>query len=112
MRPAPEVANGEQVLASLYRHVGFNGVSEKMVPINGRKLQKYLSPNLNRQNNDAEISDKHLSKDNFLTISNLISSPKLPTNLERGFSDWSHGSRCSRLFAVPRLGGNPWNQEL
>ena len=35
MRPAPEVANGEQVLASLYRHVGFNGVSEKMVPVMG-----------------------------------------------------------------------------
>ena len=53
MRPAPEVANGEQVLASLYRHVGFNGVSGKMVPTNGRKLQKHLLPNF-RQHNDAE----------------------------------------------------------
>ena len=111
MRPAPEVANGEQVLASLYRHVGFNGVSEKMVPINGRKLQKHLLPNLDRQHNDAESTDKHLTKDNFHNlISNLISSPKLPNQSGKRFLQIGPIVPDAAVYSLsPRLGGNPWN---
>ena len=111
MRPAPEVANGEQVLASLYRHVGFNGVSEKMVPINGRKLQKHLLPNLDRQHNNAESTDKHLTKDNFHNlISNLISSPKLPNQSGKRFLQIGPIVPDAAVYSLsPRLGGNPWN---
>ena len=45
MRPAPEVATGEVVMASLYRQVGFVDLSESKVPTHGRALQKKLQAN-------------------------------------------------------------------
>src|SRR5438874_1303571 len=38
MRPAPEMATGEVVLASLQRNLGFKLATERTVPANGRQL--------------------------------------------------------------------------
>lgn len=110
MRPAPEVANGEVVLASLYRAVGFKNVSERQVPVNGRKLEKSLSPQKPSET-DRLVSSEHLSSSDFLhLISNLISSPKLHNQSGKRFLQINPLVPDAALYSLSaRLAGNSWN---
>src|SRR5690606_16058286 len=56
MRPAPEFATGEVVLASLYRAVGFDGVSEKKVPSLGSEFKRKLERERRRPEVSGAIS--------------------------------------------------------
>ena len=59
MNPAPEYANSEVLLASLYRVIGFSSISEGNVPQNGRDLDKKIQ-------NLAQIQQLETLRDTLL----------------------------------------------
>ena len=85
MRPAPEYATGEVVLASTYRNVGFSKdtISEGRVPATGRELQKRL-----------EKANSPRARERFITVppetwkrivEGTLRSPKQPSQSARRF---------------------------
>tara|TARA_B110000008_G_scaffold243267_1_gene252180 strand:- start:217 stop:1716 length:1500 start_codon:yes stop_codon:yes gene_type:complete len=103
MRPAPEYASGEVLLASLYRNVGLN-VSEGSVPKNGRKLKNLLNSKSPKhsQNFPPEKFDE--------IISQSLSSPKVPNQSGKRFLQICPLVPDAAIYSLSaRLSSNSWN---
>lgn len=82
--PAPEYASSEILIASLYRIIGYESISEGAVPQAGRDLDKKIQ----------RFHDKHLPPPNGATLSvdlwntvlhGVLESPKLPNQSAKRF---------------------------
>lgn len=108
MRPAPEYASGEVLLASLYRNVGFSEkVSEGKVPTLGRDLAKRLE----RGRRSGGDQGTGIGLD---TLKNLmygaISSPKQPNQTTRRFLQLCPLIPDAAIYSLSaRLSANSWN---
>jgi hypothetical protein len=106
MRPAPEYASGEVVMASVYRNVGFGGtVSEGKVPQFGRDLGKRLE---RTQRSDPESCVDANTWRNI--ISGPLSSPKQPNQTSRRFLQICPIVPDAAIYSLSaRLSANSWN---
>lgn len=105
LRPAPEFATAEVVLASTYRASGFDGHSENSVPSTGNKLAKATAKP------GPGDRDRHISSATWRTILHgAIESPRQPNQSSR-----RHLQLCPIVPDValysgsPRLSGSSWN---
>ena len=109
MRPAPEYASGEVVLASTYRNFGFSteGVSEGKVPKFGRDFQKKIESG--KKGKDAE--ETGVDPDAFRRIvTGTLRSPKQPNQTARRFLQISPVVPDASLYSLSaRLSSNSWN---
>lgn len=108
MRPAPEYASGEVILASLYRRVGFSGrVSEGRVPALGRDFDRRLQTGRDGKGESRNSSDANLWR---TVISPAISSPKQPNQTARRFLQLSPIVPDAAMYSFSaRLSANSWN---
>jgi hypothetical protein len=107
MRPAPEYASGEVLLASLYRNVGFDGAaSEGATPQRGRELLKRIT---NKRGNPA--TEAELSVDSWEAIvCKSLSSPKQPNQASSRFLQICPLVPDASLYSLSaRLASNTWN---
>lgn len=106
IKPAPEFATAEVVVASLYRASGFELVSEKNVPANGREFSKETSkPNFH---------DKTGSKIDLETwrilLQGVLDSPKQPNQSSKRFLQMSPVIPEIAIYSgSARLAGSSWN---
>ncbi|MDG1004576.1 MAG: hypothetical protein P8N58_06815 [Emcibacteraceae bacterium] len=109
MRPAPEYASGEVVLASTYRYFGFSKdeISEGKVPALGRDFQKRIKKG--RKGKEAE--DTGVDADAFLRIvSGTLRSPKQPNQTAKRFLQISPVVPDACIYSLSaRLTSNSWN---
>ncbi|MEO3428720.1 hypothetical protein AAFN88_07680 [Pelagibius sp. CAU 1746] len=110
MRPAPEYASGEVILASTYREVGFKGdaVSEGRTPKNGREFQKNLDKG-RRPRADAVGTDIDIEAWRRI-ITGTLRSPKQPNQAAKRFLQISPVVPDAALYTLSaRLSANSWN---
>jgi hypothetical protein len=103
MTPAPEYASSEVLLASLYRTIGLEGVSEAKVPQLGRDLERRLRA--------AKPGGKPvLSPDAWNSVIHwVLESPKLPNQSAKRFLQMSPVvPEAARYSGSARLAGSPW----
>lgn len=106
IRPAPEFATGEVVLSSLYRAVGFNGVSEKKVPSLGNEFRKALDKERRRQSAAGALSPEVWRT----VVDRVVQSPKVAQQSSKRFLSLSPVVPDAAIYSgAARLGGNPWN---
>lgn len=103
MRPAPEYANSEVLLASLYRVVGL-GVQESEVTKQGRELLGRVS------SPKAPPAHATASATTWSTvIRGSLESPKLPNQSSKRFLQLTPiVPEVARYSGSARLAGNPW----
>ena len=79
MRPAPEYASGEVLLASTYRYVGFSKdlVTEGKVPALGREFQKNIEKGKKGKNTQQDSIDPDTCK---RIVTGTLRSPKQPNH--------------------------------
>ena len=106
IRPAPEFATGEVVMASLYRANGFSSVAEKEVPKKGRELD--LAANRARA---RRAEGGRIKPETWRTIiDRVIQSPKVSQQSSKRFLSLSPVVPDVALYSgSARLAGNPWN---
>jgi len=109
MKPAPEYANGEVILASLYRNVGFanaaSQVAEAKVPSNGAKLDKLIE-----RGNPTAISPAGVPASTWKGILAALRSPRQPNQSARRVLQISPIVPDAAIYSLSaRLRGNPWN---
>jgi hypothetical protein len=107
MRPAPEYASGEVLLASLYRNVGFgDAVSEGTTPQRGRELLKRMA-----SRRGAAVEADALSVDGWEEIvCKSLSSPKQPNQASSRFLQICPVVPDAALYSLSaRLASNTWN---
>jgi hypothetical protein len=105
--PAPEYANSEVLIAGLYRTIGLADVPERVVPVNGRELDRNVSRARDRGTKPAGAA---LEGDAVhALLRDVLESPKLQNQSTKRFiqvtplvgeTGWFSGSA--------RLAGNPW----
>jgi hypothetical protein len=108
MRPAPEYASGEVLLASVYRNVGFSEkVSEGKVPALGRDLAKRLE----RGRRPGGGEGTGIGMDTWRTLlSGALSSPKQPNQTARRFLQLCPLVPDAAIYSLSaRLSSNSWN---
>lgn len=107
--PAPEYANSEVLLASLYRAVGFEGTSEGSVPQSGRDLDKQIQKL--REKRQPPPSGAIVGVEAWNTLLHgVLESPKLPNQSAQRFLQVTPIVPSTGLFSgAARLKGNPWN---
>lgn len=106
MRPAPEFATGEVVLASLYRAVGFDGVSERKVPSLGNDFKKKLEKERKKQDAAGAISPEAWRT----VVDRVVQSPKVAKQSSKRFMSLSPIVPDAAIYSgAARLAGNPWN---
>ena len=108
MRPAPEYASGEVVLASLYRNVGFSSkVTEGKTPKLGSELVKLMEKRCGSPRSDNE----NLSPDSWSgIIRRSLASPKQPSQTTRRFLQICPVVPDAAMFSLSaRLSANSWN---
>jgi len=108
MRPAPEYASGEVLLASLYRNVGFGkAVSEGTTPQRGRNFLKHIE----KQRRKPEHHEGMLSVDSWESIvCQSLSSPKQPNQSSSRFLQICPLVPDASLYSLSaRLASNTWN---
>jgi len=106
--PAPEYANSEVLVASLYRTIGYETLSEGSVPQTGRDLDKKIQ----------KLRDKHLPSPQGSTVGvdtwntvlhGILESPKLPNQSSKRFLQITPLVPGAAIFSgSARLAGNPW----
>lgn len=108
MTPAPEYASSEVILSSLYRVVGFRGLSEGAVPQQGRDLDKEIQKFRNRR---REREGAALNPDSFhMMLHSALESPKLPNQSSKRFLQVTPLVPQAAIFSgSARLAGNPWS---
>lgn len=108
MRPAPEHASGEVVLASLYRNVGyFRAVKERTVPSNGRELIKRIERSIRQPVTDKECLDSENFKG---LLQGALSSPKQPQQTSKRFLQICPIVPDAAIYSMSaRLSANSWN---
>lgn len=107
MTPAPENANSEIILFSLYRVLGFAGLPESTVPQNGRDLDRDIQQFRNRKQPRKGAA---LDADSFYTmIHSALESPKLPSQSSKRFLQVTPLVPQAATFSgSARLTGSPW----
>lgn len=105
MRPAPEFATAEVVVASTYRAVGFDAHPEGSVPAAGRELDKLSRKDVSLNGHDGA------SQETWRTILHgALESPKQPNQSARRFLQLSPIIPDVALYSgSARLSGNSWN---
>ncbi|GMV25571.1 MAG: hypothetical protein AMXMBFR58_16020 [Phycisphaerae bacterium] len=105
IRPAPEFATAEVVVASLYRGLGFAGYSETLVPAAGREFDKA------GQGKAAQKGAGRVSADTWRTVLHgVLESPKQPNQSSKRFLQLSPVVPDVALYSgSARLTGNSWN---
>lgn len=108
MSPAPEYASSEVILSSLYRVVGFPGLSEGAVPQAGRDLDKDIQKFRNRRKDRPGAA---LDADSFhMMLHAALESPKLPNQSSKRFLQVTPLVPQAAAFSgSARLAGNPWS---
>jgi hypothetical protein len=106
IRPAPEFATAEVVVASLYRAAGYEGLSEKDVPSAGREFAK--------DSLSQKVHDKSGSKIDLDTwrvvLHGVLESPKQPNQSSKRFLQMCPVVPNVALYSgSARLAGNSWN---
>lgn len=113
MRPAPEYANSEVLVASLYRTISRFGaddgesISEGRVPQRGRDLEKVIARARDR---NAKPDDAALDGEGVhALLHSVLESPKLPNQSTKRFLQVTPlvGETAS-FSGSARLAGNPW----
>jgi hypothetical protein len=105
--PAPEYANSEVLVAGLYRTIGLHGLSEGMVPIKGRELDRNIGIRRDRRTKPGGAS---LEGDALhALLHDVLESPKLPNQSTKRFVQVTPlvGETAS-FSGSARLAGNPW----
>jgi hypothetical protein len=113
MNPAPEYANSEVLIASLYRTIGLFGaatpepLSEGRVPQRGRDLDRSVaaSRDRNRKPEAAALDAEGI----HALLQSVLESPKLPNQSTKRFLQVTPlvGETAS-FSGSARLAGNPW----
>lgn len=109
MTPAPEYANSEVLLASLYRAIGFSSASEGSVPQAGRDLDKRIQKL--REKSQQPPTGAIVGVETWNTVLHgILESPKLPNQSTNRFLQVTPIVPGTGLFSgAARLRGNPWN---
>lgn len=106
MRPAPEYASGEVLLASTYRNVGFSSaeVSEGKVPKLGREFQK-------RIHSGKDFAKSGVNPEAWRRIiTGTLRSPKQPNQAAKRFLQISPVVPDASIYSLSaRLSANSWN---
>jgi hypothetical protein len=107
--PAPEYASSEVLVSSLYRTIGFQGVSEGSVPQSGRDLDKRV-----QKHRDKKLplpAGALVGADTWNTvIHGVLESPKLPNQSSKRFLQVSPLVPGLALFSgSARLSSNSWH---
>lgn len=104
MRPAPEYASGEVVLASLIRNVGFGPTLEGQVPRSGSEL-------LRRVQKDKPTGNPLLAVDTWQSVLEAsLKSPKQPNQSAKRFLQLCPlVPDCALYSSSARLTANSWN---
>jgi len=108
MRPAPEYASGEVVLASTYRRVGFESITEGKVPTHGRAFDKAIkSGKRPRGQTSAARTDEEAWRG---IMKRTLQSPKQPNQRTKRFLQLTPLVPDLVLYAQSaRLSTNSWN---
>jgi len=108
MTPAPEYASSEVILSSLYRAVGFQGLSEGAVPQAGRDLDREI---LRFRNRKRPRDGAALDADSFnMMLHSTLESPKLPNQSSKRFLQVTPLVPQTAAFSgSARLVGSPWS---
>lgn len=106
--PAPEYANSEVLIASLYRTIGFKNISEPKVHQAGREFDRKIQKFSKKGRSPANAV---MQTDVWNTTLHLIlESPKLPNQSSKRFLQVSPLVPNTALFSgSARLAGNPWS---
>lgn len=109
IRPAPEFATAEVVVASLYRAVGFPDLPESEVPAAGREFDRSSQPSKRKSKTEHGIGP-----DTWRTILHgVLESPKQPKQSSRRFLQLCPVVPDVALYSgSARLTGNSWNPGL
>lgn len=110
MRPAPEYASGEVVLASTYRAVGFDRdpVSEGGVPARGREFHSAVEKGRPPTSTPSPSGMDAQAWRNV--VESTLRSPKLPSQSNRRFLQLSPLVPDACLYSLSaRLSANSWN---
>ena len=107
--PAPEYANSEVLLSSLYRAVGFVNLKENQVSQAGRDFDKELQKR--REKGIRIPSGAVASVETWnATVHGILESPKLLNQSSKRFVQITPLVPTGSLFSgSARLSGNPWN---
>jgi len=106
IRPAPEFATAEVIIASLYRASGFDGVSEGQVPTAGREFDR-----ASQQPRTHDRSGSRISLETWRAIIHgILESPKQPSQSSKRFLQLCPVLPDVALYSgSARLSGNSWN---
>ncbi|WP_031213711.1 hypothetical protein [Mesorhizobium sp. L2C084A000] len=116
MNPAPEYANSEVLVASLYRTISsFSAeeeisISEGRVPIRGRELERSIVHYRDHRDRGRKPNNAALDGDSVhALLHNVLESPKLPNQSTKRFLQVTPlvGETAS-FSGSARLAGNPW----
>src|ERR1700688_19512 len=81
IRPAPEYANSEVMIASLYRTIGFDGITEASIPKGGRDFDKAC-----QEPRKFEAAGLEGCQETWRTVlMGVLESPKLPNHSGKRF---------------------------
>lgn len=108
MRPAPEYASGEVVLASLYRNVGFSSaVTESKVPTLGRDFLRRLD----RKKGGRTAQQAILGNEAWRgVVTGSLRSPKQPNQASKRFLQICPIVPDAAIYSLSaRLSANSWN---
>jgi hypothetical protein len=102
IRPAPEFATAEVMVASLYRTMGFEGHAERAVPTAGREFDK--------ASRKAKAPESCISQEAWRTVLHgVLESPKQPNQSSKRFLQLCPVIPSTALYSgSPRLTGNSW----
>ena len=107
MRPAVETANGEMLLASFYRQLGYEKVKEGQVPANGRVLRKQLMKE--NPKNLEKTSSTINARDWREILTRVLNSPKNPNQSKSRFLQIAPIIPQPSIYCLSaRLTTNPW----
>ena len=106
MRPAPEFATAEAIVASLYRALGFKDASEGSIPAAGRQFDKAT-----QHSGHSERVGSGLSGDTWRTVLHgVLTSPKQPNQSSKRFLQLCPVVPDVALYSgSARLSANSWN---
>lgn len=106
VRPAPEFATAEVIVASLYRSAGFQGVSEREVPSAGRDFDR-----ASQQPRTHERTGSRISIESWRAVLHgILESPKQPNQSSKRFLQLCPVLPDVALYSgSARLAGNSWN---
>jgi len=106
IKPAPEFATAEVVVASLYRASGFESVSEKNVPANGREFSKETTkPNFHKKTGSKIDLETWR-----ILLQGILESPKQPNQSSKRFLQMSPVIPEIAIYSgSARLAGSSWN---